>query len=175
MRGGATGPAIPPTRGERPPRRRRSWAHRAAAAPDREAAEGQAGTGAPDLRVDQRAIIYTGTMRVQVDDVEAAARRAVDAVPPPPADSSAGTSAAASTRPPRRTGAAGAGGEVHPASSTSWPPRAAAAPEIRTQDVTEETVDLDARITTQRARVDSARRLLARANTCRSWSRWRTR
>jgi hypothetical protein len=35
--------------------------------------------------------------------------------------------------------------------------------EVSTQDVTEETVDLDARITSQRARVESARRLLARA------------
>ena len=37
--------------------------------------------------------------------------------------------------------------------------------EISTQDVTEDVVDLDARITTQRARVESARRLLAQAKT----------
>ncbi|MGC5052584.1 DUF4349 domain-containing protein [Micromonospora sp. DT48] len=128
-------------------------------------ADAQGGAGAAtDTRVDQRAIIYTGSIRVQVDDVDAAARDA----------------AAAATR---------AGGFVGGDQRRSSDDDAVAdlelrvpAPrfhavveelaglgrqerrEISTQDVTEETVDLDARITTQRARVESARRLLAQAD-----------
>ncbi|WP_413232044.1 DUF4349 domain-containing protein [Micromonospora rifamycinica] len=135
------------------------------AAPDGAAASGQAGAGAPDLRVDQRAIIYTGTMRVQVDDVEGAARRAVEAV------TAAGGFVGGDQR---RSAAASAQAELElrvPAAKFATLVDELAGfgrqqrREIRTQDVTEETVDLDARITTQRARVDSARRLLARADT----------
>ncbi|RQW97431.1 DUF4349 domain-containing protein [Micromonospora inaquosa] len=122
-----------------------------------------AGAGAPDLRVDQRAIIYTGTMRVQVDDVESAAREA----------------AAVATR----AGGFVGGDQRHSAEADAVAELELRVPaarftgvveeiaklgrqqnrEINTQDVTEETVDLDARIASQRARVDSARRLLARA------------
>ncbi|MEH0929494.1 DUF4349 domain-containing protein [Micromonospora sp. CPCC 205558] len=122
-----------------------------------------AGAGAPDLRVDQRAIIYTGTMRVQVDDVDSAAREA----------------AAAATR----AGGFVGGDQRHSADADAVAELELRVPaakftgvveeiaklgrqqsrEINTQDVTEETVDLDARITSQRARVESARRLLARA------------
>ncbi|MEV6705602.1 DUF4349 domain-containing protein [Micromonospora wenchangensis] len=135
------------------------------AAPDRDAAAGQAGTGAPDLRVDQRAIIYTGTMRVQVDDVEAAARRAVAAVTASGGfvggDQRRSVSASAQAELELRVPAAKFTALVDELATYGRQQRR----EIRTQDVTEETVDLDARITTQRARVDSARRLLARANT----------
>jgi hypothetical protein len=122
-----------------------------------------AGAGAPDLRVDQRAIIYTGTMRVQVNDVDAAARE----------------TAAVATRAggfiggdQRRSADADAVAELElrvPAAKFTGVVDEIAklgrqqSREINTQDVTEETVDLDARITSQRARVDSARRLLARA------------
>ncbi|MEU8422472.1 DUF4349 domain-containing protein [Micromonospora sp. NPDC048835] len=121
------------------------------------------GAGAPDLRVDQRAIIYTGTMRVQVDDVDAAAREA----------------AAVTTR----AGGFVGGDQRHSADDDAVAELELRVPaaefagvveeitklgrqqsrEINTQDVTEETVDLEARITSQRARVESARRLLARA------------
>ncbi|SCF47362.1 protein of unknown function (DUF4349) [Micromonospora matsumotoense] len=135
------------------------------AAPDRDAAAGQAGTGAPDLRVDQRAIIYTGTMRVQVDDVEAAARRAVDAVTATGGfvggDQRRSVDASAQAELELRVPAAKFSPLVEELATYGRQQRR----EIRTQDVTEETVDLDARIITQRARVDSARRLLARANT----------
>ena len=61
--------------------------------------------------------------------------------------------------------------------------------EINTEDVTEETVDLDARIAAQQARVDSGRRLLAQAKSLSelvmlerevasgrpTWPRWRRR
>ncbi|NYH44925.1 hypothetical protein HNR22_004652 [Micromonospora jinlongensis] len=126
-------------------------------------AEGAAGAGAADLRVDQRAIIYTGTMRVQVDDVDAAAREAT----------------AVATRAggfiggdQRRSADADAVAELQlrvPAPKFAGVVEEIAklgrqqSREINTQDVTEETVDLDARITSQRARVDSARRLLTRA------------
>ncbi|MEU7618446.1 DUF4349 domain-containing protein [Micromonospora rifamycinica] len=134
------------------------------AAPDR-AASGQAGTGAPDLRVDQRAIIYTGTMRVQVDDVEGAARRAVEAVTAAGGfvggDQRRSADASAQAELELRVPAAKFTALVDELAGFGRQQRR----EIRTQDVTEETVDLDARITTQRARVDSARRLLARADT----------
>ncbi|MEU5786491.1 DUF4349 domain-containing protein [Micromonospora purpureochromogenes] len=128
-----------------------------------EAQPGKAGAGAPDLRVDQRSIIYTGTMRVQVDDVEGAARRAVAAVV------AAGGFVGGDNR---RSVAADAEAElelrVPAAKFTALIDELATygkqqRREVKTQDVTEETVDLDARITTQRARVDSARKLLSRA------------
>ncbi|MGC5018562.1 DUF4349 domain-containing protein [Micromonospora sp. DT47] len=136
----------------------------AGGAPAGGAAEpGKAGAGAPDLRVDQRSIIYTGTMRVQVDDVEGAARKAVAAV------TAAGGFVGGDQR---RSVAADAEAElelrVPAAKFTALIDELATygrqqRREVRTQDVTEETVDLDARITTQRARVESARKLLARA------------
>ncbi|MFC8615249.1 DUF4349 domain-containing protein [Micromonospora purpureochromogenes] len=135
----------------------------AGGAPAGEGQPGKAGAGAPDLRVDQRSIIYTGTMRVQVDDVEGAARRAVAAVV------AAGGFVGGDNR---RSVAADAEAElelrVPAAKFTALIDELATygkqqRREVKTQDVTEETVDLDARITTQRARVDSARKLLSRA------------
>ncbi|MFJ6195150.1 DUF4349 domain-containing protein [Micromonospora sp. NPDC092111] len=128
-----------------------------------EAAPGQAGAGAPDLRVDQRAIVYTGTMRVQVDDVEGAARRAVATVTAAGGfvggDQRRSVDAAAQAELELRVPAARFTAIVDELAGYGRQQRR----EVRTQDVTEETVDLDARITTQRARVDSARKLLARA------------
>ncbi|MEH1097569.1 DUF4349 domain-containing protein [Micromonospora sp. CPCC 205561] len=122
-----------------------------------------AGAGAPDLRVDQRSIIYTGTMRVQVENVDEAARSAIAAV------TAAGgfvggdqrRSAAADARAELelRVPAAKFHGVVDELARLGRQQRR----EIRTEDVTEQVVDLDARITTQRARVESARRLLSRA------------
>ncbi|MGY0003339.1 DUF4349 domain-containing protein [Micromonospora sp. I033] len=125
--------------------------------------QAKSGAGAADLRIDQRAIIYTGTLQVRVDDVERAAREASTVV----------------------TGAGGfvGGDQRHSDSADARAELILRVPadrftrvlealaelgeqerrEVRTEDVTEETVDLDARIATQRARVDSARRLLARA------------
>ncbi|MET8529819.1 DUF4349 domain-containing protein [Micromonospora sp. NPDC005172] len=127
-------------------------------------AAGTAGAGAPDLRVDQRAIIYTGSMRVQVTDVDAAAREVSALV------TRAGGFVGGDQR---RSAEADAVAELQlrvPAARFSGVVEEVAklgrqqSREINTQDVTEETVDLEARIITQRARVDSARRLLARAN-----------
>ncbi|WP_433652773.1 DUF4349 domain-containing protein [Micromonospora zamorensis] len=124
---------------------------------------GAAGAGAADLRVDQRAIIYTGAMRVQVDDVDAAAREATAVV------TRAGGFIGGDQR---RSADADAVAELQlrvPAPKFAGVVEEIAklgrqqSREINTQDVTEETVDLDARITSQRARVDSARRLLTRA------------
>ncbi|MET8044220.1 DUF4349 domain-containing protein [Micromonospora sp. NPDC005215] len=123
----------------------------------------EAGTGAPDLRVDQRAIIYTGSMRVQVDDVDAAARE-VSAL----ATRSGGFIGGDQ----RRSAGADAVAElqlrVPAAKFTDVVDEIAKrgsqqSREISTEDATEAIVDLDARITSQRARVESARRLLARA------------
>ncbi|MEU8259006.1 DUF4349 domain-containing protein [Micromonospora sp. NPDC048999] len=122
------------------------------------------GSGAADLRVDQRSIIYTGTMQVRVDDVDGAARtataRAREAGGFIGGDQRTSGSADARAELTLRVpadrfiavidGLAGLGEQERR--------------EIHTEDVTEETVDLDARIATQRARVDSARKLLARAN-----------
>jgi hypothetical protein len=134
----------------------------------RDAAKGgtqeAAGAGAPDLRVDQRAIIYTGTMRVQVDDVDAKAREVVAVA------TRAGGFVGGDQR---RSADEDAVAELQlrvPAAKFSAVVEEISelgqqqSREINTQDVTEETVDLDARITSQRARVDSARRLLSRAS-----------
>ncbi|MBX7269171.1 DUF4349 domain-containing protein [Micromonospora sp. Llam7] len=140
-----------------------------AAAPAQEGGAGAPGESrdgagvATDTRVDQRAIIYTGSIRVKVDDVDAAAR----------------TATAAATRAggfvggdQRRSSDADAVAELElrvPADRFYAVVEELAGlgsqerREIGTQDVTEETIDLDARITSQRARVESARRLLAQA------------
>jgi hypothetical protein len=118
---------------------------------------------APDLRVDQRSIIYQGSITVRVDDVNQAAAKATAI-------------------------ATGAGGFVGGDKRNSGSGAADATLELRvpadkfgtvvdqlaglgreeqrgisTDDVTEETLDLDARIATQQARVTSGRRLLAQA------------
>ncbi|TWH68338.1 DUF4349 domain-containing protein [Micromonospora olivasterospora] len=126
-------------------------------------AKAGAGGGSPDLRVDRRSIIYTGTMRVAVDDVEAAARAAVTTV------TGAGGFVGGDER---RSGDADARAELTlrvPADRFAGVLEDLAKlgrqqqRSVRTDDVTEETVDLDARIATQRARVESGRKLLARA------------
>ncbi len=126
-------------------------------------AEKAGDAAATDTRVDQRSIIYTGSLQVKVDDVAAAAREA----------------AATATRvggfvggDQRRSSDADAVAELQlrvPADRFYAVVEELTAlgvqqrREINTQDVTEETIDLDARITSQRARVESARRLLDRA------------
>ncbi|MFI6259465.1 DUF4349 domain-containing protein [Micromonospora zamorensis] len=126
-------------------------------------AAGAAGAGAADLRVDQRAIIYTGTMRVQVDDVDAAAREttaiATRAGGFIGGDQRRSADADAVAELQLRVPAPKFAGVVEEVAKLGRQQNR----EINTQDVTEETVDLDARITSQRARVDSARRLLTRA------------
>ncbi|MEV1329022.1 DUF4349 domain-containing protein [Micromonospora costi] len=134
---------------------------------------GAAGAGAPsagteggaDLRVDQRSIIYTGTMLIRVDDVDGAARRAVETVTAAGgfvgADQRTSADADARSELQLRVPAARFTAVVDELAKLGRQERR----EVHTEDVTEETVDLDARIATQRARVDSARRLLARATT----------
>lgn len=121
------------------------------------------GAAAPDLRIDQRAIIYTGSMRVQVDDVDAAAREVTALV------TRAGGFIGGDQR---RSAEADAVAELQlrvPAAKFTGVVDEVAklgrqqSREINTQDATEEIVDLDARIVSQRARVESARRLLSRA------------
>jgi uncharacterized protein DUF4349 len=142
-----------------------------AAAPAAAAPEAAAGTAqdkpaqSPDLSVDQRSIIYRGSLSVRLKDDN------VDAV-------AAQVSGIATT----------AGGfigsdERHSGSGTGTATMQLRIPadrftgvvdqlarlgteeqrQISTEDVTEQTVDLDARISVQQARVDSGRRLLAQA------------
>ncbi|MGK5738310.1 DUF4349 domain-containing protein [Micromonospora sp. URMC 103] len=124
-----------------------------------------AAPGAPDLRVDQRSIIYTGTMLVRADDVDGAARRAVETVTAAGGfvggDQRSSAAADARVELQLRVPAARFTAVVDELAKLGRPEQR----EIRTEDVTEETVDLDARIATQRARVESGRRLLARATT----------
>ncbi|GLY25265.1 hypothetical protein Misp04_49960 [Micromonospora sp. NBRC 101691] len=122
------------------------------------------GAGGVDLRVDQRAIVYTGSVRVQVDDVDRAAQDTVALVTAAGGfvggDERRGVDENARAQLELRVPAARFTGVVDGIAKLGeqqWR-------EIRTEDVTEQTVDLDARITTQRARVESARRLLARAS-----------
>ncbi|WP_319459018.1 DUF4349 domain-containing protein [Micromonospora sp. RTP1Z1] len=121
---------------------------------------GKAGAGTPDLRVDQRSIIYTGTMQVQVDDVERAAREAIAAVTAAGGfvggDQRRSQSADARAELELRVPAAKFTAVVEELAKLGRQQRR----EVHTQDVTEETVDLDARIISQRARVESARKLL---------------
>ncbi|MDI6099755.1 DUF4349 domain-containing protein [Actinoplanes sp. NEAU-A12] len=118
---------------------------------------------APNLRVDQRSIVYTGSITVRVDDVNAKAAQVTGI-------------------------AAGAGGFVGGDERHSGDKSATATIKLRipadkftsvvdqiaglgkeenrginTEDVTEQVVDLDARIEVQKARVESGRRLLGEA------------
>ncbi|MEV0902216.1 DUF4349 domain-containing protein [Actinoplanes sp. NPDC049802] len=117
----------------------------------------------PDLRVDQRSIIYTGSITIRVDDVTSAAAQVT------------GIAAA--------SGGFVGGDERHSGDGSSTANITLRVPAdkftsavdqiaklgteesrgINTQDVTEEVVDLDARISVQKARVDSGKRLLAEA------------
>ncbi|PTA45710.1 DUF4349 domain-containing protein [Micromonospora sp. RP3T] len=122
------------------------------------------GTGGADLRVDQRSIIYTGTMQVRVDDVDAAAREATTAVTAAGGfvggDRRSSSSADARAVLTLRVPADKFAGVIDQLAGYGRQERR----EIRTEDVTEQVVDLDARIATQRARVESARKLLAQAS-----------
>lgn len=116
-----------------------------------------------DLRVGQRSVIYTGSITVRVDDVDAAAARAT----------SIATAAGGFVGGDRRSSNT-KNAEAHlelrvPAGRFMKVVDDLAAlgrpehREISTEDVTEQVVDLDARIATQQARVRSGRRLLAEA------------
>ncbi|GAA3336072.1 hypothetical protein GCM10020358_06840 [Amorphoplanes nipponensis] len=118
---------------------------------------------APDLRVDQRSIIYTGAITVRVDDVNIAAARAAGIA----------TAAGGFVGGDKRNSGSGS----QDATLELRVPAAKFNPVvdqlaglgteeqrgINTEDVTEQTIDLDARIATQQARVDSGRKLLAQA------------
>jgi hypothetical protein len=121
---------------------------------------------APDLSVDQRAIIYTGSITIRVDDVNIAAARATAIaagaggfVGGDKRDTSGGSSDATMEL---RIPAAKFATVVDQLSRTVGKEQQRG---INTEDVTEQTVDLDARITVQQARVDSGRTLLAQAKT----------
>ncbi|NIL40518.1 DUF4349 domain-containing protein [Salinispora arenicola] len=124
-------------------------------------AEGSDATA--DLRVDQRAIVYTGSMRVQVPDVEQAAREAIALTTAVGgfvgSDQRRSANGNATVELTLRVPAAKFTTVVEQVAELGKRQRQ----EISTEDVTEETVDLDARITTQRARVENARRLLGEA------------
>ncbi len=118
-----------------------------------------------NLAVDQRPIIYTGSIRVRVENVERTAAEVT----------SLATGAGGFVGGDKRTDDGGRSEAVLtlrvPADRFTAVVDEIAGKgtddrrEISTQDVTEDVVDLDARITTQRARVESARRLLAQAKT----------
>ncbi|MBO3740463.1 DUF4349 domain-containing protein [Actinoplanes flavus] len=118
---------------------------------------------APDLRIDQRSIIYTGSITLRVEDVTSAAAQVT------------GIAAA--------SGGFVGGDERHSGDGTSTANITLRVPAdkftsavdqiaklgteetrgINTEDVTEQVVDLDARISVQKARVESGKRLLAEA------------
>jgi uncharacterized protein DUF4349 len=121
---------------------------------------------APDLGIDQRSIIYRGSVTVRVKDVNVATGQTTGIA------TTAGGFVGSDNRSRSSEGAGTATMQLRiPADKF-----AAAVDqlsnlgheenrEINTEDVTEQTVDLDARITVQQARVDSGRRLLAQAKT----------
>ncbi|NGM12254.1 DUF4349 domain-containing protein [Verrucosispora sp. CWR15] len=134
-------------------------------APAEAGGDAQGGAGAAvDTRVDQRSIIYTGSIRVQVDDVDLAARDAAAAATRAGGfvggDQRRSTDADAVADLELRVPAERFYAVVEELAGLGTQERR----EIGTQDVTEETIDLDVRIASQRARVESARRLLAQAD-----------
>ncbi|MFF5079740.1 DUF4349 domain-containing protein [Actinoplanes sp. NPDC000266] len=140
-----------------------------AMAPDQATEENKAAQGqdsqakAPDLRVEQRSIIYRGSLSVRVKDVNAAAGQTTGIA----------NTAGGFVGGDNRTSGSGAGSATLelriPADKfgTVVDQLAKLGEEeqrqINTEDVTEAVVDLDARIAVQQARVDSGRKLLGQA------------
>ncbi|AEV88616.1 hypothetical protein ACWT_7605 [Actinoplanes sp. SE50] len=118
----------------------------------------------PNLSVDQRSIIYTGSITVQVKDVNAAAAQATGIAAGTGGfvggdDRQSGNSGAATATLTLRIPAAKFSAALQQIAGLGVEKNRA----INTQDVTEEVVDLDARLAVQQARVDSGRKLLAQA------------
>ncbi|HET6478762.1 MAG TPA: DUF4349 domain-containing protein [Actinoplanes sp.] len=118
---------------------------------------------APDLSVDQRSIIYRGNISVRVGNVEAAAGQAGGIATTAGGfvsgdDRSSGSGADTATMELRIPADKFAGVVDQLAKLGTEEQR-----QISTEDVTEQTIDLDARITVQQARLDSGRKLLAQA------------
>jgi hypothetical protein len=137
---------------------------RAADAPDGAVAK-DVPAQSPDLSVDQRSIIYRGSITVRVKDVTAAASQVTDIA------STAGGYLGSDDR-SRDSADDTATMELRvPADKfTSVVGQLAKlgteeARKISAEDVTEQSIDLDARIAVQQARVDSGRKLLASAKT----------
>lgn len=135
-------------------------------AADAAGAPGKPGTAAgtaADVRIEQRAIIYTGSITVRVDDVDAAAARATSIVTGAGGfvggDRRSSDAEDAEATLELRVPADRFIAVVEELADLGRPERR----EINTEDVTEQTLDLDARIATQQARVESGRRLLAQA------------
>ena len=132
-------------------------------------AQDQAGKGAdtaaqaPDLRVEQRSIIYRGTVSVRVENVEAAAGKATGIATTAggfvSGDNRSSGSGADTATMELRVPADKFGAVVDQLGKLGTEEGR----QISTEDVTEQTIDLDARITVQQARVDSGRKLLAQA------------
>ncbi|WP_436526327.1 DUF4349 domain-containing protein [Actinoplanes sp. HUAS TT8] len=120
--------------------------------------------GAPDLSVDQRSIIYTGSITIQVKDVNAAAAQATGIAAGTGGfiggddRQSGGDGTDTATLKLRIPAAKFSSALEQIAKLGSEKNRA-----INTEDVTEQVVDLDARIAVQQARVDSGRKLLGQA------------
>ncbi|MEU4213760.1 DUF4349 domain-containing protein [Actinoplanes sp. NPDC026623] len=119
---------------------------------------------APNLAVDQRSIIYTGSITVRVGDVNIAAARATGIA----------TAAGGFVGGDKRNSGSGSSDATLElrvpadqfATVVSRLAKELGVEEqrgINTEDVTEQTIDLGARIATQQARVDSGRKLLAQA------------
>ena len=137
------------------------------AAPAEGAAKGPGGTNttaqAPDLRVDQRSIIYTGSITVRVENVTTAAAQVTGIASAAGgfigADERHSGSGADTANLTLRVPADKFGAVVDQLAKLGTE-------EVRglnTEDVTEEVVDLDARISVQRARLESGKKLLAQA------------
>ncbi|GAA2548982.1 DUF4349 domain-containing protein [Winogradskya consettensis] len=119
----------------------------------------------PDLAVDQRAIVYTGSITVRVDDVNTKAAQVTAIVTGAGGfiggddRSSSGDKGSAQATLTLRVPAAKFSNVIDQLAGLGKEEQRG----ISTEDVTEETVDLDARILTQTARVDSGRKLLGQA------------
>jgi hypothetical protein len=119
---------------------------------------------APDLSVDQRSIIYTGSITIRVEDVNQAAAKATAI-----ADGAGGfvggdkrniTDGSSDATLELRVPAEKFSSVVDQLARTLGKEEQRG---ISTEDVTEQTIDLDARIAVQQARVDSGRNLLSQA------------
>ncbi|HEX6969928.1 MAG TPA: DUF4349 domain-containing protein [Micromonosporaceae bacterium] len=136
--------------------------------PGRQADPGEQGGAAPPAggtAAARRAIVFTGSIVVRVEDVDEAAAQVAAIVAGAGGFVGGDQRYSADSRSEAKLTLRVPAREFYPVVERIADLGEQERRDIRTQDVTEEVLDLDARIATQRARVESGRRLLARAKT----------
>jgi hypothetical protein len=137
---------------------------------EKDAGGAQAGNNAParapdKLPPDERSIIYTGTIRVEPDNINDAADAAIAAARTAGGDVGGDNRTTASDRSEATVTLRVPSGKFTEVMSALSKLGKEVGREVKTEDVTEQVVDVQSRVATAQASVDRVRALLARATT----------